>query len=97
MLQALSQYGLLRHADYLSTVSGGGYVGGSLSAIVNGSSDNGSGETPPDVHWGPNFPFAHVQGQEESAAIRQLRNFSNYLAPKGVWDNLRIPALLLLS
>ncbi len=95
VLQALSQYGLLRHADYLSTVSGGGYVGGSLSAIVNGSSDNGSGETPPDVHWGPNFPFAHVQGQEESAAIRQLRNFSNYLAPKGVWDNLRIPALLL--
>ncbi len=32
ILQALASYGLLRHFHYLSTVSGGGYVGSWLSA-----------------------------------------------------------------
>ena len=32
VLQALASYGLLRHFHYLSTVSGGGYVGSWLSA-----------------------------------------------------------------
>ena len=42
VLQALSQFGLLRHTDYLSTVSGGGYIGSTLSAIVN----SGNGQAP---------------------------------------------------
>ena len=96
VLQARSQQGLLGHVDYLSTVSGGGYIGSSLSSIVNGSSTGGATKGQrPGVAWGANFPFAHVQGAEESAAIHQLRNFSNYLAPGGVFDTLRIPALLL--
>ena len=96
VLQALSHQGLLRHVDYLSTVSGGGYIGSSLSSIVNGSSAGGTttGDRP-GVVWGASFPFVHVQGAEESAAVHQLRNFSNYLAPGGVLDTLRIPALLL--
>ena len=86
VLQALSQQGLLGHVDYLSTVSGGGYIGSSLSSIVNGSSTGGATKGQrPGVAWGANFPFAHVQGAEESAAIHQLRNFSNYLAPGGVF------------
>ena len=32
VLQALASYGLLRHFHYLSTVSGGGYIGSWLSA-----------------------------------------------------------------
>ena len=35
VLQALARFGLLRSFDYLSTVSGGGYIGAWLSAWVN--------------------------------------------------------------
>ena len=33
-LQALDQYGLIRRMDYLSTVSGGGYIGASMVAAM---------------------------------------------------------------
>ena len=32
--QALNEYGIFRHADYMSTVSGGGYLGSSLSTLM---------------------------------------------------------------
>lgn len=35
ILQALSELRLLRHFDYLSCVSGGGYIGGWLSAFID--------------------------------------------------------------
>ena len=35
LLQALYNRGLLRHVDYLSTVSGGGYVGSYLTSLAN--------------------------------------------------------------
>jgi len=38
LLPALSQLGLLTHAHYLSTVSGGGYVGGFLTALAHHAS-----------------------------------------------------------
>jgi predicted acylesterase/phospholipase RssA len=34
LLQALFRHGLLKHVDYLSTVSGGGYVGGYLASLA---------------------------------------------------------------
>ena len=34
VLQALASYKLLRHVDYLSTVSGGGYIGGWLASWI---------------------------------------------------------------
>jgi len=36
-LQALDQYGLIRRMDYLSTVSGGGYIGASMVAAMSAS------------------------------------------------------------
>jgi hypothetical protein len=36
LLQALAKTGLLRHFDYLSTVSGGGYIGGFLGGLYVG-------------------------------------------------------------
>jgi hypothetical protein len=38
-LQALSQRGLLRHVDYLCTVSGGGYIGGHVAALADNLGD----------------------------------------------------------
>jgi hypothetical protein len=32
--QALNEYGVFRHGDYMSTVSGGGYLGSSLSTLM---------------------------------------------------------------
>lgn len=34
VVQALHKHGLLRHVDYLSTVSGGGYLGSAVSALA---------------------------------------------------------------
>ncbi len=74
VLQALSELKLLRKVDYLSTVSGGGYIGGWLTAWIHraGSalrveeklarSGRGSGIEPPE--------------------IGHLRRYSNYLTPR---------------
>ena len=42
-MQALASKDYLRYVDYLSTVSGGGYIGGSLTWLIN-SSENGARE-----------------------------------------------------
>ena len=37
VMQRLAKEGWLKHVDYLSTVSGGGYIGGSLTWLLNAS------------------------------------------------------------
>lgn len=74
-LQALHQDGALAEIDYLSTVSGGGYIGTSLTAGL----DVGGGE----------FPFTTDDGDKsDNLAVAHLRNYSNYLIPKGLNDVL---------
>lgn len=80
VLQALHKCGLFKHVDYLSTVSGGGYLGACLSSWFASSNE---------------FPFEHKQGTPESPSFRYLRNHANYLAPEGFIDILRMPTLLL--
>jgi hypothetical protein len=86
VLQALAKNNFLKYVDYLSTVSGGGYIGSCLSSMFNV-------ETA-DTDWNQ-FPFRHIPGKEEPDAIKELRNGSTYLAPDGFFDKIRIPALLL--
>lgn len=86
VLQALAKHGVLTCVDYLSTVSGGGYIGSCLSSLLNSS------DTEPE---GNKFPFRHEPRVEEPVAIKHLRNSGNYIAPGGLLDTLRIPALLL--
>jgi hypothetical protein len=73
LIQALAEAGKLRRFDYLSTVSGGGYIGGWLTAWIYrrgldeveaqlASSVNGLGPEPREVRW--------------------LRAHSNYLTPR---------------
>lgn len=84
VIQALAKLNLLDKFDYLSTVSGGGYIGSWLTACVyryrkagkDGIKDvqellRTTGETSP-----------HSQTREEPTAIMWLRDFSNYLTPK---------------
>ena len=76
VLQGLAERQLLKEFDYLSTVSGGGYLGGWLSAWVNRNSKDLASvskqlSTPEDSKREP-----------EHDPIYYLREFSNYLAPK---------------
>ena len=75
VVEAAANAGLLKRADYLSTVSGGGYIGSCLSSVLN---------DPTKEPQGRKFPFHHELGVQEPAAYRQLRNGSNYLAPGGI-------------
>ncbi|TVP49924.1 MAG: hypothetical protein EA350_01220 [Gemmatimonadales bacterium] len=71
LLQQLARFGLLERADYLSTVSGGGYIGGFWTAWRSRE-----GALPGAV-----FPRAPAGGREP-AEIRHLRRFSNFLSPR---------------
>jgi hypothetical protein len=81
VLQALQRNGLLEHADYLSTVSGGGFIGTCLTSLMR--------------RKGNPFPFQQGDKAEEPRALSYLRDRARYLAPRGTLDVLRIPALLL--
>ncbi len=61
---------VLDRFDYLSTVSGGGYIGASLVAALSLN--------------GGHFPFRSVLDQEETPAVQHLRDHSNYLFPQKV-------------
>ncbi|MDP6041773.1 MAG: patatin-like phospholipase family protein, partial [Candidatus Latescibacteria bacterium] len=86
VIQALARKGILKYVDYLSTVSGGGYIGSCISSLLNNSTYGTDGQ---------DFPFYHEQGEPERETFRHLRNNSNYLAPGGLLDKLRIPAVVL--
>lgn len=86
VLQALATKSFLRHVDYLSTVSGGGYIGSWLTALLHRIT------TKTDDH--PGNPKAIQQLEEELStepnggnrsepeAVTFLRQFSNYLTPR---------------
>lgn len=104
-LQGLANKRGLHWFDYLSTVSGGGYIGGWLSAALWRTHPEGAGEaqvrafqeelaTPPDPasrQGAAGFP------PPESHPVRFLRRFSNYLTPRlGLsGDTLALVAIML--
>ena len=91
IIQALARNGILKNVDYLSTVSGGGYIGSCLSSLLNGT-----GQKAASADWTKQeFPFYHDTGEEEPPPLRHLRDFSNFLAPHGFSGVIQIPALLL--
>jgi len=76
VLQALADYGLLPRFDFLSTVSGGGYIGSWLSAWIHRHSDGRAGVSR-DLKTARTDPLA-----PEPEPIRRLRAYSNYLTPR---------------
>lgn len=69
ILQALAKHGVLPCIDYLSTVSGGGYIGGCLLAWIK--------RTPGGA---PNV-YAQL-ANSANQPVAWLRRFSNYLTPR---------------
>lgn len=70
-MQALDQSNVIDRIDYLSTVSGGGYIGTSMSAAMS-KAENGK------------FPFPSELHQDEPAGLQHIRDHSNYLFPQGI-------------
>jgi patatin-like phospholipase len=79
VLQALDRAEVLAGVDYMSTVSGGGYIGCSLTAGY---------ESTGELYGKPEFPFSSRLMQDEPPALQQIRNYSNYLFPDGARDLL---------
>jgi hypothetical protein len=69
-LQALQSDDRLKSFDYLSTVSGGGYVGACYSALTK--------RLPPGAP-----AFGDDKDVADNPAVGHLRNYSNYLLPRG--------------
>ncbi len=76
VLQALADLNLLKRIDYLSTVSGGGYIGGWLVAWIKRA------QAFAKVQNALATNRVHQDDDKEPTPIRFLRMFSNYLTPK---------------
>jgi hypothetical protein len=82
VLIALASRGILRQIDYLSTVSGGGYLGSFLSAFLNSPRQSGIGLGAGDL------PFRREKG--EASALRHIRHHSRYLAVGSAWQHVQM-------
>ena len=79
VLQGLARRKLLGAFDYISTVSGGGYTGGWLSAWLLHAHVSGQ---DPDQVFGILAGTAGSTLEPEAEPIRRIREYSNYLDPK---------------
>ena len=80
LLQGLARHQLLKQFDYLSTVSGGGYMGSWLTAWIHRHREPGSGLDGVVKDLTNERPKSKVDPDPE--AIRHLREYSNFLTPK---------------
>jgi hypothetical protein len=78
IIQQLARKGILCQVDYLSTVSGGGYLGSFISSFLCDSNHKISLKAEPG-----SLPFGR-EGDGESQSVRHLRNHSKYLSEGGV-------------
>lgn len=80
VMQRLARAGVLPHVDYLSTVSGGGYIGAALSWWLSGQ----SGNPKPFGRAVDNFPYGTGEPIDPTATtdvLTYLRQNGNYLIP----------------
>ncbi len=77
LLQGLARHKLLGRFNYLSTVSGGGYIGGWLSAWILRHQDGFAGVSQDLVNDTPSSKI-----DPDPAPIGHLRAYSNFLTPK---------------
>ena len=61
LFQAFDKNGVLRYCDYMSTVSGGGYIGSCLSSLLTDSKATTDSNVPPEQG---NFPFRFLRDSE---------------------------------
>lgn len=88
VLQLLARVGLLRRVDFLSTVSGGGYVGSFLGALITRAPIEASGRRGIDA-------ASSTLADPFSAPLHWLREHGRYMAPTGAGDELMAAAVYL--
>lgn len=81
VMVALARRGILPQFDYLSTVSGGGYIGSFLTAFLN-SPAPGIGLRADEL------PFRRDAG--EADALRHIRHYGKYLAAGSLWGRVKM-------
>lgn len=103
LLQALRHYDILKRVDYLSTVSGGGYIGGFWTrwwraAVEKESKKTGQSKGFPEVTGGADGTGQGPKESREPEAVRHLREFSRFLIPrKGLTAEFWNAAIIILS
>lgn len=80
-LQGLQVAAGIDGIDYLSTVSGGGYVGCALTCASQKMTCG--------------FPFVDEKTFADTASVRHIRDFSNYLIPRGGTDIVTAVGIIL--
>jgi hypothetical protein len=81
ILQGLAKKGILDKFDYLSTVSGGGYIGAWFSSLIKHSNHINTVQAELVLSTRPHVPESRKLTATEKA-IQWLRSYSNYLTPK---------------
>jgi hypothetical protein len=85
VFQALARGGLMRHVDFMSTVSGGGFFGGFLGALLSRPPADGAAEGVCRAE--------QVLGDPGSRPIGWLRENGRYMAPNGTGDEFLVFAI----
>ena len=87
VFQALARHGLLRHVDFLSTVSGGGFFGGFLGAMISRPATGGAAEGVRRAE--------QVLSEPGSRPVAWLRENGRYMAPNGTGDEFLVFSIYL--
>jgi hypothetical protein len=76
VLQGMAELGLIPYIDYLSTVSGGGYIGSWLHGVIRNKYSGDPAAAQPELDP------RRVPAEAADDPITFLRKYSNYLAPQ---------------
>lgn len=90
LLQGLHRLNLLRHFDYLTTVSGGGYIGSFWSRwlVTNAANIYAPDEPFPDKYKESLKDLNGDSREFEAGEIRHIREFGAFLVPRtGIFDS----------
>ena len=108
-LQSLYQRGVLRHVDYMSTVSGGGYVGSSLSSLAlhpetefewkrdNSAEEEEDQQGPDPERKDPRFPMLPRDDGRQPARVLELIHGGHYLRRPLIFLNRYLVGVLLTN
>jgi hypothetical protein len=80
VIQSLAHRGLLKRFDYLSTVSGGGYIGGWLTAWIHRHPQGLDGVVDDLNRATPASRASKVEPEPEP--LRHLRDYSSFITPR---------------
>lgn len=96
VIQALAKADKLAYFDYLSTVSGGGYIGATLSLMLRDPTRRPDADGLP-LHFDSKHQRQTELGERiysEPPALQHLRNQARYLDARGAFDYALIASLL---